>query len=99
MRRICKSCPKKPACKKICKSIERKLDKLHHKDRAEFAVMDREVVWSIQDVEESLPEPDKTVARLYFRFGMNQEKIAAELAIARSSVGWIVARILKRKRG
>ena len=91
--RTCRTCPKRSTCKEICRSLERRLPRLRAQSRARLSVLDREFAWSVQDREDEFPEPLRTVARMYFRFGLSEREVAEALAINVSSVCRFLARI------
>jgi len=96
VRLTCKTCHKRASCTRICKSVEKKLPRPERKPQGELNVIDREVVWSIQDRLHVLPEPQQTVARLYFRFGLGENEIAGRLAISHQAVSRFLVRIRRR---
>ena len=90
----CNSCSKRASCTRICKELEKQLPQLDDGvGWAELHVMDREVVWSIQDHETSLPVELQDVARLYYRLGLSQVDVAGKLGIPQRTVSRILLRI------
>ena len=98
MRRYCRSCPKRENCQSICPELEDILPPADGSTRAELKVLDREIVWSIQDREHILTRKQQPVARLYYRFGLSEEEVARRVGVSRQAVSRMLARIRKKLR-
>ena len=102
MRVSCEGCPKRDHCTSICPEIEKLLPPADAKARAKLRVIDRSVVWRVQDNEHRLTPRQRLVARLYFRFGFTMSDIACVLRVRRQSVAetlsWIRKKIRKSSR-
>ncbi len=96
MRSSCKSCPKRLTCTSICKKIEKQLPRLEERGRADLSVIDREVVWIIQDRIDELPTHLAQVAERYYRDGWKEADIAVEHAVSQRRVSAILAEIRER---
>ena len=96
MRASCEGCPKRDSCQSICPDIERLLPAADAKARAKLRVIDRSVVWRIQENEHLLTRRQKLVARLYYRFGFTMRDIACVLRVQRPAVCKILKRIREK---
>ena len=96
MRASCEGCPERDRCTSICADIARLLPAADAKTRAKLRVIDRSVVWRIQENEHLLTRRQKLVARLYYRFGFTMRDIACVLRVQRPAVCKILKRIREK---
>ncbi len=96
----CNNCPKRDSCKSICTEVEKLLPPEDGGTDSELSLIDREIAWSVQDIEADLPERYRLIARLYHRYGLKQEVIGRILRRDRSRISRIlrnIRRIAARK--
>ena len=94
----CDACPRRATCRAICPKIEKLLPPVDGGARASLSTIDRSVVWRIQENEDRLTRRQKLVARLHFRFGWSQVRIASLLKLNQSTVARICIAARKRVR-
>ena len=94
----CDACPRRATCRSICPEIERLLPPADGRPRASLNAIDRSVVWRVQENEDRLTRRQRVVARLYFRFGWSQARIASSLKLNQSTVARICIAARKKVR-
>ncbi len=92
----CNDCAKRDSCKSICAEVEKLLPPENGRPRADLHLIDREVVWRIQDSEAKLLPAQREVARLHFRFGFSEDEIAHLHGVGKAAVSRKLRGILRK---
>ena len=93
MFKSCTTCRRYAECRKICARVEALLPKLDERSRATLNLEDQSIAWFIQDHEAELPTQLRAVARLYYRDGWSQERIANRLGVRQNSISRFLAEL------
>ena len=95
----CNDCPDRDSCTSICPEVEKLLPPVNGGTDSHLTKIDRQIVWSVQDIEDDLSPEDRLIARLYHRLGLEQREIARIIRHDQSRVSRILKRIRKKVAG